>query len=359
MTNPLNRPGFGELNNSHNTKPMTTKLWKRLTTTALTTTLGTSVVLWGSSLNTSLALDFQDKADDLRKLLGVTTTATTESSEQLTALAPIVVSLSQIEGETPETAIATLHPHQWKYKLAVTLRVREIPVLTFIGTKADLAEIKNSEKNPEQIQANSDVMKRAEAVAESLNQLSQDQQFKPKNITVSANPQDKSYSIKVNDQELVRVNGQTILPDTTNNLAADALQATNRLRRLMGDAPPLTAIANMPSATPKAGKAGVKERVTGRRKGMASWYGPGFHGRLTANGERYNQNGLTAAHKSLPFGTRVRVTNLNNGRSITVRINDRGPYARGRIIDLSKGAARIIGLMNSGVAPVQIEILGR
>ncbi|XTZ10751.1 MAG: septal ring lytic transglycosylase RlpA family protein, partial [cyanobacterium endosymbiont of Rhopalodia yunnanensis] len=64
-------------------------------------------------------------------------------------------------------------------------------------------------------------------------------------------------------------------------------------------------------------------------------------------------------HKNLPFGTRVRVTNLNNGRSITVRINDRGPYAHGRIIDLSKGAARVIGLMGSGVAPVQIEILGR
>ena len=92
---------------------------------------------------------------------------------------------------------------------------------------------------------------------------------------------------------------------------------------------------------------------------MASWYGPGFHGRLTANGERYNQNGLTAAHKTLPFGTQVRVTNLRNGRSVIVRINDRGPFVGGRVIDLSKGAASVIGLVSSGVAPVQLEILGR
>lgn len=92
---------------------------------------------------------------------------------------------------------------------------------------------------------------------------------------------------------------------------------------------------------------------------MASWYGPGFHGRRTANGEIYNQNALTAAHPSLPFGTKVRVTNMNTGRSVVVRINDRGPYARGRVIDLSAAAAGVIGLIRSGVAPVQVEILGR
>lgn len=358
MTNPLNRRGFEGLRNSLNTRPMTKKLWQGLTTTALTTALGTSVFLCGS-LKGSVASDFKDKADDLGKLLGIGTTATTESSEQLTALAPAVVSLSQVNTQTAESEVATILPHQWKYKLAVTLRIQEIPVLTFIGSKADLAQLKSSENNPKQVQANSDVMKRAKVVAKRLNELSQDDKFEAKNITVSANPKDKTYSIKVNGEELVRIDGQTILPDTTNNLAADALQATNRLRRLMGDAPALTAIANMPSATAGIKKAEVKERVTSRRKGMASWYGPGFHGRLTANGERYNQHGLTAAHKSLPFGTNVRVTNLNNGRSITVRINDRGPYAHGRIIDLSRGAAKVIGLMGSGVAPVQIEILGR
>ena len=93
--------------------------------------------------------------------------------------------------------------------------------------------------------------------------------------------------------------------------------------------------------------------------GQASWYGPGFHGRLTANGERYNQNALTAAHRNLRFGTRVKVTNLNNGRSVVVRINDRGPYARGRVIDVSAAAARTLGMVKSGVAPVSVTILGR
>ena len=91
--------------------------------------------------------------------------------------------------------------------------------------------------------------------------------------------------------------------------------------------------------------------------GTASWYGPGFHGRRTANGERFNQNALTAAHRTLPFGTRVRVTNLRNNRSVVVRINDRGPYSGGRIIDLSAAAAREIGMINSGVARVRIEVL--
>jgi len=91
--------------------------------------------------------------------------------------------------------------------------------------------------------------------------------------------------------------------------------------------------------------------------GLASWYGPRFHGRLTANGEVYNQFGMTAAHKTLPFGARVRVTNLKTGQSIQVRINDRGPHARGRIIDLSYAAARRVGVYKRGVASVQIEVL--
>ena len=91
--------------------------------------------------------------------------------------------------------------------------------------------------------------------------------------------------------------------------------------------------------------------------GVASWYGPGFHGRTTANGERYNMNELTAAHKSLKFGTKVRVTNGNNGKSVVVRINDRGPYVGSRIIDLSKGAAEAIDMIGPGTAKVTVEII--
>ncbi|MEX0661886.1 MAG: septal ring lytic transglycosylase RlpA family protein [Balneolaceae bacterium] len=91
--------------------------------------------------------------------------------------------------------------------------------------------------------------------------------------------------------------------------------------------------------------------------GMASWYGPNFHGKLTANGETYNMNDLTAAHRSLPFNTVVKVTNLDNDRSVVVRVNDRGPYVGNRIIDLSRGAARKIDMEDAGVANVRIELV--
>jgi rare lipoprotein A len=88
------------------------------------------------------------------------------------------------------------------------------------------------------------------------------------------------------------------------------------------------------------------------QRGLASWYGPGFQGRRTANGERFNTHQLTAAHRSLPFGSRTRVTNERTGRSVVVRINDRGPFVRGRVIDLSQAAARAIGI--SGVGRVTV-----
>jgi rare lipoprotein A len=95
------------------------------------------------------------------------------------------------------------------------------------------------------------------------------------------------------------------------------------------------------------------------QSGVASWYGGNFHGRKTANGETYDMWDMTAAHPSLPFGTRVRVTNTRNGDSVDVRINDRGPFVGGRIIDLSAAAAGDIGMTNTGVAPVKLTILGK
>ncbi|MDV2857821.1 septal ring lytic transglycosylase RlpA family protein [Oceanimonas smirnovii] len=92
-------------------------------------------------------------------------------------------------------------------------------------------------------------------------------------------------------------------------------------------------------------------------EGKASYYGGRHHGRKTASGERFNKNDLTAAHKTLPFGTRVKVTNLRNNQVVVVRINDRGPYARGRVIDLSEQAAREVGMIRAGVVPVRLEIL--
>jgi rare lipoprotein A len=95
--------------------------------------------------------------------------------------------------------------------------------------------------------------------------------------------------------------------------------------------------------------------------GLASFYGPGFHGRETANGEIFNQRAMTAAHRTLPLGTVVRVTNLENDRSVVVRINDRGPYGRnyrrGTIIDVSKGAAERLRFIRDGLVKVRVEVL--
>jgi rare lipoprotein A len=111
-------------------------------------------------------------------------------------------------------------------------------------------------------------------------------------------------------------------------------------------APPRTEILPTVSARPRA------EQV-----GYASWYGPGFHGRLTASGEVYNQHALTAAHRTLPLGSRAVVTNLANGQSVQVRITDRGPFIRGRVIDLSRGAARALGMLKPGISRVRIAPL--
>jgi peptidoglycan lytic transglycosylase len=91
------------------------------------------------------------------------------------------------------------------------------------------------------------------------------------------------------------------------------------------------------------------------QEGQASWYGPGFHGRRTASGERFDTNAMTAAHRTLPFGSRVRVVNKRTGDSVVVRINDRGPYAKGRVIDLSRASAEALGI--SGVGMVELSVL--
>ncbi|AHF69454.1 septal ring lytic transglycosylase RlpA family protein [Pseudomonas cichorii] len=91
--------------------------------------------------------------------------------------------------------------------------------------------------------------------------------------------------------------------------------------------------------------------------GRASYYGARHHGKRTASGEPFNQNALTAAHRELPFGTRVKVTNLDNDKTVVVRINDRGPHVRGRLIDVSREAAEQLGMLRSGTAPVRVQSL--
>lgn len=323
------------------------------------------------------------------------------------------------EKKASQTVIARIQPHKLAGRQAATLYIRNIPVLTFlsssrvatrsskVGAAGDggsvlsyiptrsaptkVATIGNLPDLSRQaiagtadnFQATTDPVWRATAVAARLNQLSLDS-VDAGTITVNWKAGGKSpvsakdakgnqsnsdrYLIKVNGSELVEINAETRLPDTTNDLAKDALEVTNRLRRLLGNAPPLREISGKPLPLPKLPqlirlpKLKLPKEISFgpvriSLSGWASWYGPGFHGNRSASGEVYNQNALTAAHRTLPFGTKVRVTNTRTGRSIVVRINDRGPHIRGRIIDLSAAAARILGLVQTGVAPVRVEVL--
>lgn len=122
---------------------------------------------------------------------------------------------------------------------------------------------------------------------------------------------------------------------------------TSRAARVAHAARPAASV--LPSDVSLAAPSG------GGRTGIASFYGGGHHGGPTASGERFNQYAMTAAHRSAPLGSSMRVTNLSNGRSVVVRINDRGPFVGGRIIDLSKGAAQQLGFINAGLAKVRVE----
>ena len=129
--------------------------------------------------------------------------------------------------------------------------------------------------------------------------------------------------------------------------------------------------ARLPSGNGGYVKTGKPYQIAGRwyyplssadgynETGTASWYGTKFHGKKTANGERYDMHAMSAAHKTLPMPTMVRVTNLNNGRSVIVRVNDRGPFVKSRIIDLSYAAARALGYDSEGTAPVRVEALSQ
>ena len=103
-----------------------------------------------------------------------------------------------------------------------------------------------------------------------------------------------------------------------------------------------------------AGLIGANVQSRPASQGLASYY---HEGQRIANGEHFNPDGLTAAHRTLPFGSKVRVTNIHNGRSVVVLINDRGPFVRGRVIDLSQGAARVLDMVGAGVVPVHLEVI--
>lgn len=190
---------------------------------------------------------------------------------------------------------------------------------------------------------------RVKSIAAILNENLSEDLNRSARITLDA---DSKNTITIGDSPLAQVDSTTAASahSTSQELA---FIYTNRLRQALGQAP-LRAPQLAPALDKNQETAAYKP--TGRsQRGLASWYGGQFHGRRTASGLRFNQFALTAAHRTLPFGTLVRVTNQRNHKSCMVKITDRGPYAHGRIIDLSKGAAQAIGM--PGVAKVSLEVL--
>lgn len=267
----------------------------------------------------------------------------------------------------------SVYPHAIDGRQAATLFVKDIPVLTFIGTEVDSLSNRSNAVSLAAASTTASLQAEGTGTGDILNAAAENDpvlratdlgmQLDPAALDAEAlsvrwNEETDGYIVTHADEDLIALDSRTILADTTEDAAEDALQVTNRLRRLIGEAEPVTEIEGLPEPEPEPVVAAAPtSAIAYSNVGGASWYGPGFHGRLTANGETYNQYGITAAHRTLPFGTRVLVTNLYTGLQVTVRINDRGPYAGDRIIDLSRGAADQIGLTSSGVGTVQLDIL--
>jgi rare lipoprotein A len=305
-------------------------------------------------------------------------------------------------------SIARIHTHKLDGKNAATVYVRGIPVVTYIeseesqqsdesrlskdksatksDTKGDIKgepkknselvklpsttlnndsnssanSAKSTNDSSENLLTSANPVERATAAAAMINQLNRDGLDAN---TIIPTWKNGSYLIKFGDRAALKFDGQAIFPQSEQNQTQDVLESANLLRRLLGGAKPVSEVVDSPNNKRLITNSGfsptLNSRIVGVMSGMASWYGPGFDGNYSASGEVFNANDLTAAHPSLPFGTLVRVVNMDNGESVVVRINDRGPYAYGRVIDISTAAANIIGLISSGVAPVRLEVLSR
>ena len=336
---------------------MTKQLVSSITATVLTTWLGSAGIASAQTLEPT------GQATEAANAANVETLIVSESQETVSDGAVETASSPRLSRVAIAPPLTTLFPHTVGTSTAATLYVRNIPVLTFLAaSSSNAASMDTGFITPDQVISGEIAttpdhpLARAAAVAYKINQLPPETAAE---LTLKWNSEAKAYWVMQGEEAIASIDAQHVLPDSTKNWDQDALQVTNRLRRLVGGAGPLTMANIVPRPQPQTrANPTVAMRSTGQlQRGIASWYGPGFHGRRSASGERFNQNAMTAAHRTLPFGTQVRVTNLRTGATVVVRINDRGPFTRGRVIDLSRAAAGAIGMIGSGVAPVEVEVL--
>jgi len=250
--------------------------------------------------------------------------------------------------------LVLVRPHRLEGQPAATLFIRDLPMLTFLGRSSGVT----TGSKMANVQVEGDPLVPATQFAARLNRLTQ-QRWDAKDLQVVQTASQELW-LQYKNERLLRFDNTVTFDGATKDPVQNALQMTNRLRLRLGNAPPLTAVT--PGTVPPSLAQRVVTAAVGSVRsvlqGWASWYGPGFQGQRTASGEPFNPQGLTAAHRTLPFGTQVRVTNLRNGQAVVVRINDRGPHIPGREIDISTGAAQALGLIQMGTAPVRLEVLG-
>ncbi|APB33223.1 rare lipoprotein A [Gloeomargarita lithophora Alchichica-D10] len=298
------------------------------------------------------------------KMLGlgtVTLISLVVGTSLLVPAAPVRSEVLKVGERTqPAAPLVTVRPHTLAGRPAATLFVRNLPIFSFLGQKSGVAvgtKVANG-------RVEGDPLVPATQLAARLNRLSQ-QRWDAKDLQVVRDDRQHLW-LQYKNERLLRFDDTLTFDGLTKDQVQNALQMTNRLRLRLGNAPPLTAMtppAGAPAQPSLAQRVltvavGSVRSVRSVLQGWASWYGPGFQGRRTASGEPFNPQALTAAHRTLPFGTQVRVTNLRNGQAVVVRINDRGPHIPGREIDISTGAAQAVGLIQMGTAPVRLEVLG-
>ncbi|MGB3612204.1 MAG: septal ring lytic transglycosylase RlpA family protein [Elainellaceae cyanobacterium] len=352
-----------------------------LTAALMAVALGQTVPAWASNI----VFSDEDGDSEVPQASVLQVSDSSESTSRLNEISAVKVGeyQSQEQAAPTDDSVASIYAHQMDSHHAATLYVKDIPVLTVLGpagssqssaqdnvsaVPSDQTKVGQPAARAQQAATGAstggstlstesdyaqDPIWRATAIAARLNQAHRNQ-VAPSEITAHWDSDRELYVLKIEDELLASMDSLLVPPDTTGDDAEDILQMANRIRRLLGGEP-LTNVEGRPQPVQQVALGAVQFQFSG----MASWYGPGFHGRQSASGETFNQHALTAAHPSLPFGTLLQVTNAHTGRTVTVRVNDRGPYAGHRVLDLSAGAAQAIGMIQLGVAPVRVQVLGR
>ena len=314
--------------------------------------LTSALVVTGTSLVPASRAEQVPTAAHRTAVLNAQAIASANLSQPDTDVLKVGSTLESQGNRVATPVLARVQRHEYQGREAATLYVRNLPILTFLGDRLSPAQEERKLPSPSldlarRESAPSSALLRASTVAARLNDRLDSGSLEGTDIGVRWDARQRSHSIQADGESLLSLDRNTVIPGVTAS-GNKALLVANRLRRTLGASP-------LDDASQALGS--FLGQVVATASGWASWYGPGFHGNRTANGERFNMNDLTAAHRTLPFGTRVRVTNVANGSSVVVRINDRGPFHGNRVMDLSRGAASVIGLTASGVGRIRMEIL--